>query len=91
MSFLQPRTLRADLVLLGIAKLMGAAALVVPLPRSLKEWAYAGFTVDFVSAFISHLVGGDPLSMMFMPPVAFSLLMVSYTAYHRFYLGASGL
>jgi hypothetical protein len=73
-------------VLLGIAKLIGAAALVVPLNRSLKEWAYAGFTIDFGSAFISHVVVGDPVPMILMPAVAFAVLMVSYTAYHRYCL-----
>src|SRR5690242_16962091 len=35
--------------LLGIAKLSGVAALLLPLPRrlrTLREWAYAGFTFD---------------------------------------------
>lgn len=73
-------------VLLGVAKLLGAAALVIPLPRSLKEWTYAGFTTDFVSAFISHLMVEDPISMTIMPLVAFFILMASYTGYHKYYL-----
>lgn len=75
-------------VLLGVGKLMGAAALLLPLPRSLKEWAYAAFTIDFISAFISHLVVGDPVSMTIMPLVAFFLLMTSYTGYHKYYLAS---
>src|SRR5580698_3652179 len=31
------------LSMLGIAKLCGAVALVLPVPRGLREWAYAGF------------------------------------------------
>jgi hypothetical protein len=73
-------------VLLGIGKLMGAAALIIPLPRSLKEWTYAAFTIDFVMAFISHLVVGDPASSLVMPVVALALLMISYAAYHQYVL-----
>lgn len=73
-------------VLLGIGKIAGAIALLIPLPRSLKEWTYAAFTIDFVMAFISHLVVGDPVSSLVMPVVAFTLLMVSYGAYHQYVL-----
>ena len=49
------------LTILGTAKLLGVATLLVPgLPR-LKEWAYAGFMINLVSAVASHLAVGDPL------------------------------
>ena len=70
-------------VLLGIGKLIGAAALLAPLPRSLKEWTYAAFTIDFTMAFISHAVVGDPFSALIMPVVAIAVLFTSYAAYHR--------
>ena len=70
---------------IAIAKLVGAAALLAPLPRALKEWTYAGFTIDFGSAFIAHLVVGDPASSMVMPIVAFLVLMASYASYHQYY------
>ena len=70
---------------LGIAKLVGAVVLVAPLPRALKEWAYAGFTISCVSAFIAHAVVGDPLTDLIPPVVAFALLMTSYVTYHRYY------
>jgi hypothetical protein len=73
-------------VLLGVGKLMGAAALLLPLPRSLKEWAYAAFTIDFTSAFISHLAVGDPITTALMPLIALFILMASYTGYHKYYL-----
>ena len=70
-------------VLLGIGKIVGAVALVVPLPRSLKEWVYAGFTFDFVAAVISHVMVGDPVSSLVMPVVALAVLMASYAGYHQ--------
>jgi hypothetical protein len=75
-----PDYLRVEL---GIAKLLGAGALLAPLPRWIKEWAYAGFTITFVSAIIAHLAGGDPLTAAIPPAVALTLLILSYWSYHR--------
>ena len=45
---------------LSLAKLVGVAALLVPIvPARLKEWAYAGFAINLVSAVIAHLSIGD--------------------------------
>lgn len=73
---------------LGIAKLVGGVVLLVPLPRWMKEWTYAGFTIDFGSAFIAHLVVADPVTTMILPVVGFFLLMASYVSYHQYYLEA---
>jgi len=75
-------------VLLGIGKLMGAAALLLPLPRSLKEWTYAAFTIDFTAAFISHLAVGDPIGTAIMPVITLLILMASYTGFHKYYLAS---
>src|SRR5260370_37744095 len=38
------------------AKVAGVAALLVPMvPARLKEWAYAGFAINLISALIAHL------------------------------------
>ncbi|MBB5063816.1 DoxX family protein [Granulicella mallensis] len=45
---------------LSWAKLAGVIALLVPaIPARIKEWAYAGFAITLVSAFIAHLAVGD--------------------------------
>lgn len=74
---------------LGIAKLVGGLALVVPLPRWMKEWTYAGFTIDFVSALVAHVVVGDPVSSMVMPVVSLVLLWTSYGAYRQYVTGGT--
>src|SRR5437868_4857382 len=52
---------------LAIAKVLGVIALLAPVPRWLKEWAYAGFAITLVSAFIAHTaVDGVQTAM---PPV----------------------
>lgn len=46
---------------LGIAKIIGALVLLIPqIPTKIKEWAYAGFIITFVSASIAHINAGDP-------------------------------
>src|SRR5580698_10563048 len=41
---------------LSLAKIAGVVALLVPMvPARLKEWAYAGFAINLVSALITHL------------------------------------
>ena len=69
-----PQQLR---VLLGIAKLAGAIVLVVPRLPTLKEWAYAGFTITWIAASVAHYLAGDgPLSLL--PVALLGLLAVSY-------------
>ena len=69
-----PQQLR---VLLGIAKLLGVMALLVPGWPRLKEWAYAGFTFAWIAASIAHYLANQK-SEAFMPLLLLALLAVSY-------------
>ena len=69
-----PQQLR---IILGIAKLLGAIALLVPGWPKVKEWAYAGFTFTWISAFVAHYLAKDGPTA-FMPLVLLVLLIVSY-------------
>ena len=71
---------------LGIAKLVGGVALLIPLPRWMKEWTYAGFSIDLGSAIIAHAAVGDPVSTMVAPAVLLAVLMASYISYHQYVL-----
>jgi hypothetical protein len=44
---------------LSVAKVLGVLALLLPVPAVAKEWAYAGFAINLVSALIAHLSMGD--------------------------------
>ena len=46
------------LVILGVWKLLGAVALLVPRFPRLKEWTYAGVIFNFTGAIASHLASG---------------------------------
>jgi hypothetical protein len=48
---------------LSIAKILGVLALLLPVPAQVKEWAYAGFAINLVSALIAHLAVGDEAAM----------------------------
>jgi uncharacterized membrane protein YphA (DoxX/SURF4 family) len=69
-----PQQLR---IILGIAKLLGAIALVVPGLPKLKEWAYAGFTFAWISAFVAHYLAKDG-PKAYMPLVLLIFLFISY-------------
>lgn len=69
---------------LGIAKLLAVPVLLLPAVSSrLKEWAYAGVAIDFLSAAIAHAGSGDPASAIATPLVFFVFLIVSYVYYHK--------
>lgn len=68
---------------LAIAKILGAIMLVVPIKGQVKEWAYAGFTVTFISAFIAHTASGDSINNRIGPIVFLSVLALSYLTYHK--------
>ena len=65
-------------ILLGIAKPLGAIALLIPGWPRLKEWAYAGFTFAWIAAHIAHHLARDPAFEQVMPLVLLVLLFVSY-------------
>src|SRR5215203_4118271 len=64
--------------ILGIAKIMGAIALLQPVFRTIKEWAYAGFAFVFVGAFFSHFFVGSGAGYLIVPLIMLSLMVLSY-------------
>ena len=64
--------------ILGVWKVLGAAAIVAPgLPR-VKEWAYAGMFFDLTGAAISHAALGDGASAVLTPLVLSALVAASW-------------
>jgi hypothetical protein len=69
---------------LGIAKILGAFVLILPMiPRNVKEWAYAGAGITFISASVAHASSGDPANAVIMPIVQLLILATSYVMYAR--------
>jgi len=64
--------------LLGVWKLLGAAAVLSPgLPR-LKEFAYAGILFELSGAAFSHAASGDPASKVAVPLVLLGIAAASW-------------
>lgn len=72
-------------VLLTVFKVTGALVLIIPYFKGrAKEWAYAGFTFNFISAAVSHAaVDGITNGQTFFPVVFLVILAVSYITYHK--------
>ncbi|WP_240358997.1 DoxX family protein [Pyxidicoccus trucidator] len=68
---------------LSWAKLLGVALLLAPVPARLKEWAYAGFAINLVSALIAHLAVGDGLEVWVWAAVTGVLWGLSYFFWRR--------
>jgi hypothetical protein len=70
--------------LLGLAKLLGVAALLLPPPSPvLREWAYAGFTFTCLAAAYSHAMSGDAFGKVVPSIFALALVMTSYLLRRR--------
>ncbi|MFA6260956.1 MAG: DoxX family protein [Bacteroidia bacterium] len=66
------------LTLLGVWKLLGVLALLVPKFPLLKEWAYAGFFFTLMGAIWSHIAVGDPMIELFPSLLLIALLFLSW-------------
>jgi uncharacterized membrane protein len=66
------------LTILGIWKILGVAAVLVPKFPLVKEWAYAGFFFAMSGAAISHIVLHDPVSEIFPAGLLLTLTVVSW-------------
>jgi hypothetical protein len=70
--------------LLAVFKVLGSFALIIPqVPARIKEWAYAGFGIDFICAFVSIIAVFGFGIMVLMPVLFMILLVMSYVSYHK--------
>src|SRR6266478_3408430 len=66
------------LTLLGVWKILGVVAVLIPKFPLLKEWAYAGFFFVMSGAIFSHIATGDPISALFPSLLLLILTVVSW-------------
>jgi DoxX-like family len=70
--------------MLVVFKVLGAITLIIPqIPARVKEWAYAGFAIDFIAAFVSHAAVDGLGFDSFFPLIVFAVLIASYLTYHK--------
>src|SRR6267378_6318656 len=66
------------LTIIGIWKLLGVVAVLIPRFPLLKEWAYAGFFFAMTGALFSHIAVGDPVNELFPALLLLVLTVVSW-------------
>jgi uncharacterized membrane protein YphA (DoxX/SURF4 family) len=66
------------LTILGVWKILGVVAVLLPKFPLLKEWAYAGFFFPMSGAVFSHFVAGDEAKEFFGPTLLLILTIVSW-------------
>jgi hypothetical protein len=66
------------LTILGIWKILGVIAVLVPKFPLLKEWAYAGFFFAMSGATFSRIAAGDPMSEIFPSLLLLALTVISW-------------
>lgn len=66
------------LTILGVWKILGSIAVLMPKSALIKEWAYAGFFFAMSGAFASHIANGDPANELIGPTLLLVLTVVSW-------------
>lgn len=66
------------MTILGLWKLLGAIAILIPKYPVLKEWAYAGLFFNTSGAIISHIVVGNTISQIFPALLLLILTLISW-------------
>ena len=66
------------LTILGIWKILGVVAVLIPKFPLLKEWAYAGFFFIMTGAIFSHVAVGDPVVELLPGLLLLALTVVSW-------------
>ena len=69
------------ITILGVWKILGVAAVLIPKFPLLKEWAYAGFFFAMSGAIFSHLASGDGIKDI--APALLLLILTVVSWYFR--------
>ena len=70
------------LTILGVWKILGVIAILIPRFKLLKEWAYAGFFFAMTGALISHLAIGDYAAKAIAGPFS-QIVFIIFSWYFR--------
>ncbi len=68
---------------IGVAKILGGIAILIPGFPKIKEWAYAGLAFDLIGATYSTIAIGEPASHWGFMAIFFAFLFGSYYFYHK--------
>ena len=71
------------IIFIGVAKLLGVIAILIPGLSRVKEWAYAGLFFDLIGATYSILSMAKPDPGMLIMLIPFALGILSYVFHHK--------
>jgi hypothetical protein len=64
--------------IIGVWKILGVIAILIPRYKLVKEWAYAGFFFVMSGAVFSHIASGDSMKEIVPALVLLILIVVSW-------------
>lgn len=70
---------------IGVAKLLGSVAILIPSFKKIKEWAYAGLVFDLIGAAYSNIMVDGFQPGMVMMLVVFGVVITSYVYNQKHY------
>ena len=72
------------LTIFGVAKILGAIAILQTKFYTVKEWAYAGFAFNFIGAAASRAFAGDGFGLIIAPMIALAFMFFAYYLWKRY-------
>lgn len=63
---------------LGMWQVLAAIVIAIPRVPRVKEWAYAGVTINLIAAAHHHYVAGDGIGTLSIPLIVFVIAIASY-------------
>jgi hypothetical protein len=57
--------------------------------KTIKEWTYAGFTIDFIGAAVSGIIATGKIQFLIMPLIFLGVMFVSYYLWKKLELLAT--
>jgi len=68
---------------IGVAKALGVLAILLPISRRIKEWAYAGLFFDLIGATFSIIAVGSPASNYLFMLIPLTFAVLSYVFFRK--------
>ena len=72
------------MVITGAFKILGAIAILQNKYKTIKEWAFAGFAINFIGAFASRAFVGDTFGLLALPLIMLAVMFVVYYFWKKF-------
>lgn len=69
--------------IMGVAKVLGAIAIIQTKFNTIKEWAFAGFVINFIGAFASRAFVGDSGMWLIFPVILLAFMFIPYLLWKR--------